>query len=222
MIFFLYKVKIKGDLMIIAIDGPAAAGKGTLAKKLALTLGYAHLDTGALYRAVAVLTMAGGGNLEDEESAASFAKKLTKDEMISMQNDPIIRTPEAGNGASKVSIHPKVRQALFDFQRNFGLDSGSAVLDGRDIGTVIFPDADLKFYVTASPEVRAKRRLLEFEEKGLSCDYDAILADVKSRDERDMNRASAPLKPADDAIIIDTSNMDEDEVMATALKYIGQ
>ncbi len=210
--------------MIIAIDGPAASGKGTLAKNLVDKLECDHLDTGALYRAVAVLTIQGGGDMDNEDSAAEFALKLTPELMLEMQNSPKIRTPEAGVGASKVSVHPKVRSALFDFQKSFGDNpkNGCAVLDGRDIGTVIFPDAKVKFFITASPEVRAKRRHLEFLEKGIESDYETILEDVKSRDERDMNRANAPLKPADDAIIIDTSDMTEEEVFNKAMEIVGE
>ncbi len=207
--------------MIIAIDGPAAAGKGTLANRLKTKLNYAYLDTGALYRSVAVMVAEGGGDVDNEAVAVEYAKKLTPEIITEMQTSPKLRTPEAGQGASKVSVHPSVRQALFDFQRDFGTNPNvdGAILDGRDIGTVIFPDADLKFFITASPEVRANRRLLEFISNGISAEYDNILDEIKKRDERDMNRADAPLKPAPDAIIIDTSDMTEDQVFDTAISH---
>ncbi len=208
--------------MIIAIDGPAAAGKGTLAVRLMKKTGFLYLDTGALYRAVAVLVMQNGGDVNKEEDAVEVANKLTPEVIIKMQSSSDIRTPQAGEGASVVSVHPKVRSALLDFQRNFGKDEKGAILDGRDIGTVIFPNAEIKFFVTATPEVRANRRYLEFKEKGIDCEYEEILADVKKRDERDMNRANAPLKPADDAIVIDTSEMNEDEVFEKAMSYVNE
>ena len=184
--------------MIIAVDGPAASGKGTIARALAAHFGLPHLDTGLLYRAVGVATMRAGGDPAVEGDAAAacgFADALLA--------DPALRNEEAGGLASRVSVHPAVRTALLRRQRDFALQPGGAVLDGRDIGTVIVPGADAKLYVTATPEIRARRRQLD----DYSRDYPAILAEILARDERDSGRADAPMRRADDADLLDTTDL---------------
>jgi cytidylate kinase len=193
----------------IAIDGPAAAGKGTLSKAIAAHFGFAHLDTGLLYRVVGAKTLLGVEPIE-------AALKLVASDM----DDTDLRTPEVAQAASKVAVIPEVRAALVDFQRGFGARAGGAVLDGRDIGTVICPDAKVKLYVTASAEVRAERRYLELSAKGDASTREQVLADVKARDARDMERVEAPLKPADDAVLIDTSEMSIEDAIAKALAAI--
>ena len=184
--------------MIIAVDGPAASGKGTIARALAAHFRLPHLDTGLLYRAVGVATMRAGGDPAVEGDAAAacgFADALLA--------DPALRNEEAGGLASRVSVHPAVRTALLRRQRDFALQPGGAVLDGRDIGTVIVPGADAKLYVTATPEIRARRRQLD----DYSRDYPAILAEILARDERDSGRADAPMRRADDADLLDTTDL---------------
>lgn len=193
----------------IAIDGPAAAGKGTISKAVAAHFGFAHLDTGLLYRAVGARVLGGEKPLEAAQSLV--AADLEADGL---------RTAEVAQAASKVAVIAEVRQALVDFQRSFARRAGGAVLDGRDIGTVICPDAEAKLFVTASAEVRAGRRFLELSENGSDSDYDTVLADVKARDERDMNRSEAPLKPADDAVVIDTSDLSIEAAIAAAIAAI--
>jgi cytidylate kinase len=193
----------------IAIDGPAAAGKGTISKAVAAHFGFAHLDTGLLYRAVGAKTLLG----TDPEDAA---RALTPEDL---QGDEL-RSPEVAQAASKVAVIPQVRAALVDFQRAFARRAGGAVLDGRDIGTVICPDAEAKLFVTASAEVRAERRHKELVEKGREITYDEVLADVIARDERDMNRAEAPLKPAGDSVTIDTSELTIEQAIASAIDEI--
>ncbi|MBA84592.1 (d)CMP kinase [Thalassobius sp. S69A] len=193
----------------IAIDGPAAAGKGTISKAVAAHYGFAHLDTGLLYRAVGARTLAGMDALE-------AAQTLTAEDL----EDDSLRTPDVAQAASKVAVIAEVRAALVDFQRAFARRAGGAVLDGRDIGTVICPNAAAKLFVTASPEVRAKRRYEELTGKGLETDYDTVLADVIARDERDMNRAEAPLKPAGDAVLVDTSDLSIEAAIAAAIAAI--
>lgn len=185
----------------VAIDGPAAAGKGTIGRAVAEHFGFAHLDTGALYRAVGVK----GGD------PIAAARALTP---ADMQRDDL-RSLEAGQAASRVAVIPEVRAALLTFQRDFARREGGAVLDGRDIGTVIAPEAEVKLYVTASAEVRAHRRWLE-----TGGDAAEVLAQVRERDARDMGRADAPLRPADDAVVIDTSDMAIDEAVAVALALV--
>ena len=216
--------------MIIAIDGTSAAGKGTLAKRLQDFFDYAYLDTGALYRAVGKRVLDLGKDPTDEAAATQAAKELSPETMLSLQKDPSIRNEVCGAAASKVSAIPAVRQALFDFQRNFALNpvkedgtpAKGAVLDGRDIGTVVCPDAEIKLFLSASAEVRAKRRQKELQEKGICAIYEDVLNDVKKRDERDSSRATAPLKPADDALILDTSDMTIDDVFTRAIDFINQ
>jgi len=202
--------------LLIAIDGPAAAGKGTLAQSLATRLYLPYLDTGLLYRAIGKLMQIAGLDLDDARAATVVAERLTPDDL--RRTD--LRGREAGELASRVAIHPGVRAALVAFQRDFAHGPRGAVLDGRDIGTVICPDADVKLYVTASPEVRARRRTDELLAKGRAVDYEAILAEVKARDERDSGRAEAPLRPADDAVVIDTSALGPGEVLAKALSVV--
>lgn len=194
----------------IAIDGPAAAGKGTISKAVAAHYGFAHLDTGLLYRAVGARVLTGTAPIE----AANTLQPQDLD------NDDL-RTAEVAQAASKVAVIAEVRAALVDFQRAFARRAGGAVLDGRDIGTVICPNANVKLYVTASAEVRAKRRFLELTAKGQVTSIDEVLADVKARDDRDMNRAEAPLKPAKDALIIDTSDLSIEEALKVALDEIA-
>jgi len=195
----------------IAIDGPAAAGKGTISKAIAAHFGFAHLDTGLLYRAVGRHTLQG---LDPVEAAHA----LTAEELD--QGD--LRTAEIAQAASKVAVIPEVRAALVDFQRAFARRAGGAVLDGRDIGTVICPNADVKLFVTASAEVRAERRFLELEEKGADVTRDQVLADVRERDARDSERSTAPMKPADDAALLDTSELSINAALAKAIEIIEQ
>lgn len=208
--------------MIIAIDGPAASGKGTLARKLAQRLGYAYLDTGALYRAVAFRVLEAGNQADNEGDAINAAQiPFTSEDL----ENPALRTDTVGTAASQVAKIPAVREALLQFQKNFAAQPsdpalGGVILDGRDIGTVICPDANVKLFVTASTEERSKRRYLELTAKGLDTSYEAVLADMLERDERDQNRSTAPLKPAADAHILDTSTMSEAEVMERALSII--
>lgn len=214
--------------MIIAIDGSAAAGKGTLAQKLIKQFGYAYLDTGALYRSVGLKLYEQKLDPTDVKAAQTAALDLKADEMLHLQTNPAIRTEEIGAYASKVSAIPEVRQALFDFQRRFafhpvntdGTPAPGAVLDGRDIGTVVCPEAEIKLFLKASPEVRALRRLKELQAKGICAIYDTILSDIKERDERDSKRAVAPLKPASDALVLDTSEMSPDDVFAAVIDFI--
>lgn len=193
----------------IAIDGPAAAGKGTLSKAVAAHFGYAHLDTGLLYRAVGARTLQGA-----EPIAAAQALQA---EDLAADN---LRTPDVAQAASKVAVIPEVRAALVAFQQAFARRDGGAVLDGRDIGTVICPDAEVKLFVTASAEVRATRRHKELAEKGGTQSYETVLRDVVERDKRDSERATAPLKPAEDAVQIDTSDLSIEAAIAAAIAAI--
>lgn len=193
----------------IAIDGPAAAGKGTISKAVAVHFGFAHLDTGLLYRAVGAKVLAG-------ENAETAARSLTAEDLKADG----LRTPEIARAASQAATNREVRAALLDFQRSFAARSGGAVLDGRDIGTVICPDAPVKLFVTASAEIRAERRFQELTGKGMTLTRAEVLADVKARDTRDMDRANAPMKPAQDAVIIDTSQMGINDAIAAAIEAI--
>lgn len=190
----------------VAIDGPAAAGKGTVAKGLADHFGFSHLDTGLLYRAIAVKALVG-------EDPITAANELVASDMTSQT----LQSPKVARMASKVAVIPQVRAALLAFQENFASQDGGAVLDGRDIGTIICPEAQIKIFITASAEIRAKRRYGELQSKGLETSYDEVLRDVKERDERDMTRKDAPLKPAHDAHILDTSRL---SIMASLQKAI--
>lgn len=198
-------------MFCVAIDGPAAAGKGTISRAVAEHFGFAHLDTGLLYRAVGAKMMAG-------VLPVKAALALVPDDL----NNPDLRGPEVAQAASKVAVLPEVRAALVDFQRAFARRSGGAVMDGRDIGTVICPRAEAKLFVTASAEVRARRRFQELAAKGLANSLDEVLADVKARDDRDMNRAEAPLRPADDAFLIDTSELNIEAAVAAAIKAVTE
>jgi cytidylate kinase len=202
--------------MIIAIDGPAASGKGTLGARLAAHYGLSHLDTGLIYRAVAAGVRAQGRSLDDAAAAAAVAQRLAPADLC----DPALRGRELGEAASVVAAFPAVREALLAFQRSFAARPGGAVLDGRDIGTVICPDADVKLFVTASAEVRARRRWEELCARGEDPAYDAILADIRRRDARDAGRATAPLKPAPDARLLDTSEMDIDTAFRAAVALV--
>ncbi len=193
----------------VAIDGPAAAGKGTISKAVAQHFGFAHLDTGLLYRAVGAKVLQGIDPVE-------AAKALTAEDLEADN----LRTPEVAQAASRTAVIADVRAALVDFQRAFARRAGGAVLDGRDIGTVICPNAEVKLFVTASAEVRAERRYLELSGKGHTDTREEVLADVKARDERDMNRAEAPLKPAEDAVLIDTSDLSIEDAVAKAVAAI--
>ena len=207
--------------MIIAIDGPGAAGKGTLARRLAAALGFAHLDTGLTYRATAAAILAAGGDPTDEAAAAATAARLTLDDLAR----PDLRTEEVGQAASVIAALPAVRQALLDLQRRFAQNppggKGGAVLDGRDIGTVVCPQADVKFFVTASPEVRAARRHKELLDRGEASIYARVVQEMQARDDRDRRRETAPLKPAPDAIVLDTSEMDADQALGAAMEIVA-
>jgi cytidylate kinase len=202
--------------MIIAIDGPAASGKGTLGKRLAHHYGYRHLDTGVIYRAVAKAMLDLGAELTDEVRAVAVAMELDPEKF----GDPVLKTQKVGEAASVVSAIPKVREALINFQRHFAEGPPGAVLDGRDIGTVICPDADVKIFVVADPKVRARRRTLEAKARGEDADEALVLADIIKRDERDQKRAIAPLKPASDAYLLDNSHLDIDGGVRAAIDII--
>jgi CMP/dCMP kinase len=202
--------------MIIAIDGPAASGKGTLAKKLAAHFGLPHLDTGLLYRATARALIAQGCDLADKEAAIAAARGLT----LTYFDENVLRGHEMAEAASIVAAIPEVRAALVNLQRDFAQRPEGAVLDGRDIGTVICPEACPKIFVTASAEARAMRRVLELRARGEAADYAAVLAEILRRDERDKTRAAAPLVPAEDAVVLDTTALDIEAAFTAALKIV--
>lgn len=202
--------------MIIAIDGPAASGKGTLGKRLARHYGFRHLDTGVIYRAVAKALLDAGADLADEERAVAAALELDPEKF----GDPVLKTQEVGNAASVISAIPRVREALVNFQRQFAADPPGAVLDGRDIGTVICPEADVKIFVVADPAVRARRRTMEARGRGEDADEALVLADILRRDERDRNRPVAPLRPAPDAHVLDNSNLDIEGGVQAAIAIV--
>jgi cytidylate kinase len=201
--------------MIIAVDGPAASGKGTIARALARHYGLPHLDTGLLYRAVGVEVRRAGGDPDDPVDALR-ACEFT-DALLA---DPALKTEAAGRAASLVSVHPQVREALLERQRAFAGQPGGAVLDGRDIGTVIAPHADAKLFVTASIRVRAERRFRELQAMGSPASFDEVLADVAARDRRDTARSAAPLKQADDADLLDTSDLSIDAAVQRAIALV--
>lgn len=209
---------------IIAVDGLAATGKGTLARRLAAHFDYAYLDTGALYRAVGIAVLRAGGDPSDATAAARAALALTPESLVKLSQDPDLRTEIGGDAASKVAAVPEVRQALLKFQQDFAAHppegKKGAVLDGRDIGTVIAPMAKVKIYVEASPQVRANRRFLELRGKGENVTESAVFADLQARDARDTQRATVPTKPADDAVILDTSHLNADETFEAALRIV--
>lgn len=202
--------------MIIAIDGPAASGKGTLGKRIAAYYGLAHLDTGKLYRAVARDTLAMGKNPADASAALVAAKALD----LATLGDPHLMDGGLGEAASIVASHPEVRGELLAYQRAFARRKPGAVLDGRDIGTVICPDAHVKLFVTAAPEERARRRYRELREAGNGISEAEVLADIRRRDNRDKNRAAAPLVQAQDAVLLDTTNLDIDAAFKAAIELI--
>ena len=201
--------------MIVAVDGPAASGKGTIAKALARRFGLPHMDTGLLYRAVALNLLQWHGD-PDSEFAAARACDFAQIDF----DDPELKTEAVGGVASRISAYPMVRAALIERQRAFAGQEGGAVLDGRDIGTVIAPEADAKLFVTARPEVRARRRFDELVRMGRHAHYDDVLADIRARDERDSHRAAAPLVQAPDAVLIDTSDMDAAAAVAAAVAAV--
>ncbi len=200
--------------MIIAVDGPTASGKGTIARALADHFGLPVLDTGLLYRAVGYQTQLNHGDADSSADALAAC-----DFPASLLDDPALRYETTGGLASRVSVHPQVRAALLQRQVDFANQSGGAVLDGRDIGTVIAPHADAKLFVTARPEERARRRHAEMLSRGVAVTYDAVLADVHARDARDTGRADAPLLRADDALLLDNSDMDIGEAIAAAIAF---
>jgi cytidylate kinase len=206
--------------MIIAVDGPAASGKGTLARRIARHMGFAHLDTGRLYRAVGLAVIRADRDPADPEAAEAAARALDP----AVLDDPALAGDDAAQAASKVAAIPQVRAALLAFQRAFAErppdGSAGAVLDGRDIGTVVCPGADIKFFVTASPEVRAERRHKELLNRGEDSIYARVLQDLRERDARDSTRSIAPLEPAEDAIVLDTTDMDADAAFVTAARHI--
>ncbi len=219
---------------IVAIDGPAGAGKSTVARRLAEALGFVLVDTGAIYRAVALAAVRVGVPLSDGEAAAALASNLLATRALTFERDPAagmcvklhgedvseaIRTPEAGQWASDVSAHAPVRAALLELQRQAG-GAGGVVLEGRDIGTVVFPDAEVKLFLTASPEVRAGRRHAELLAKGEAPSFKETLASVKIRDLQDETRKVAPLRRAEDAFLVDSSDLDEGEVVARMLEIV--
>ena len=206
--------------MIIAIDGPAASGKGTLARRIARHFGFAYLDTGLLYRAVGLASLRRGEDPTNPGAAEAAARTVA----LSQLRDPALKSDEVGSAASQVAAIPAVRAALLALQRGFahcppGGEKG-AVLDGRDIGTVICPDADVKLYVTATPEVRAERRHKELLARGVDSIYARVLKELSGRDARDTARRTAPLRPAPDALVLDTSGLDADQAFAAAVEYI--
>ena len=201
--------------MIIAIDGPAASGKGTIARRLAAHYGLPHLDTGLLYRATAAALIAEDRDLYDEHAAVAAARGLG---LTDFDDATLCARRQMGEAASVVAAMPGVRAALLEAQRAFAARPGGAVLDGRDIGTVVCPDADVKIFVTASATARAQRRALELIQRGEKADYEAILADIVRRDARNSGRAAAPLRPADDAVMLDTTHLGVEAAFAEALQ----
>ena len=201
---------------VIAVDGPAASGKGTIATRLGAAYGLPVLDTGSLYRAVGVLLQRAGGDLGDAAAGAAVAAGLS----AAALEDPAFRTRAAGEAASRVAVHPQVRQALLAFQRDFAAQPGGAVIDGRDIGTVIAPDAPAKLFVTARPEVRAERRWKQLAGQGEAVAFEEVLADIRVRDARDSGREAAPLKAAPDAVLLDTSQMTIEQAADVARRIV--
>jgi cytidylate kinase len=203
--------------LVIAVDGPAASGKGTIARALAKRFRLPHMDTGMLYRAVALNLLQTGGEL-DSEFAATRACDISQIDFA----DPELKSEAVGGIASRISVYPSVRAALAERQRMFAGQAGGAVLDGRDIGTVIAPRADVKLFVTATAEVRAERRMSELRERGMNAHYEDVLADIRTRDERDSSRDAAPLRPAEDAYVLDTSMLGVEEAVAEAVRIVEE
>jgi cytidylate kinase len=202
---------------VIAVDGPAASGKGTIARALAKHFGLPHMDTGLLYRAAALNLWRWGGDPASHFEAVRACGDIGVD-----PDDPELRSEPVSEIASRISVYPEVRAALLERQQDFARQSGGAVLDGRDIGTVIAPGADVKLFVSASPEVRAQRRLRELAARGMPAHYEEVLADIRARDERDSTREVAPLKPAVDAILLDTSDLDVEAAIAAAVRLVEE
>lgn len=202
--------------LLIAVDGPAASGKGTIARALARHFGLPHMDTGMLYRAVALTMFRFGGDPGNEFEASRACEGVAQVD----PTDPELRSEAVSAIASRISAYPGVRAALIERQRHFADQASGAVLDGRDIGTVIAPDAIAKLFVTASPEVRAQRRVRELLERGMPAHYDDVLIDIRARDSRDSGRDAAPLKQAEDADLLDTSDMDIEEAIAAAIRLV--
>ena len=203
--------------LIIAVDGPAASGKGTVAARLAATYGLAHLDTGLLYRAVGVGLLDAGQSLDDEAAAEAVARTLDASHLTDTDR---LTSGEAGEAASRIAGYPGVRAALLAFQKAFAAQAGGAVLDGRDIGTVIAPDAPAKLFITATPEVRATRRWKQLRARGHDIAFEAMLADIIKRDERDAGRGAAPMVQADDAVLLDTTDMDIETAFDAARRIV--
>ena len=203
--------------LVIAVDGPAASGKGTIAARLAAHYGLPHLDTGLLYRAVGVKVLGDGHSLDDAEAAEAAARSLVP---AGLAEDPRLTTGDAGEAASRVAGHTGVRAALLELQQDFASQPGGAVLDGRDIGTVIAPEATAKIFVTATPEVRALRRWKQLTARGDAIAFEAMLADIQRRDERDAGRGAAPMVMADDAVLLDTTDMDIEAAFDAARRIV--
>lgn len=203
--------------LVIAVDGPAASGKGTIARALAERFALPHMDTGLLYRAAALNLWRWGGDPSSEFEAVRACAELNLD-----ADDPELRSEPVSKIASAISAYPGVRAALFERQRDFAAQEGGAVLDGRDIGTVIAPNAAAKLFVTASPEVRAERRLRELEGRGMTAGFEDVLADIRARDERDSTRSAAPLRQAEDAILLDTSELGVEAAIAEAVRLVEE
>lgn len=204
--------------LVIAVDGPAASGKGTIARAIAARYGLPHMDTGLLYRTVALGLFRFGGDPSSEFEATRAVHDIDKIDPADVE----LRSEIVGGLASRISAYPAVRAALLDKQRAFAAQDGGAVLDGRDIGTVIAPDATVKLFVTASPEVRARRRMAELEARGMPAHFTELLADIRARDERDRCRTAAPLAQAPDAILLDTSDLDLEAAVAAALQLVAE
>jgi len=209
-------VTTRSHNLVIAVDGPAASGKGTIAKALARHYGLPHMDTGALYRAVGLAVLRRGGNPSEATIAEAAARALD----LSLLEDRALRDAATSEAASAVAVHPGVRQALFELQRAFANQPGGAVLDGRDIGTVIAPDAPAKLFVTATNEVRARRRQTELASRGEFKDFEEVLADIRKRDARDAGRDAAPLAQAADAALLDTSELAIDAAVRRAISLV--
>lgn len=215
-------------MISVAIDGPAGAGKSTLARRLAADLGYIYVDTGAMYRAIGLYALRAGKDPKDNAAVDALLPEITLrlasvegEQHIYLNEEDVstaIRTEEAGMAASAVGANPEVRAFLLDLQRNMA-KTQNVLMDGRDIGTVVLPDATVKIFLTAAPEARAKRRWKEYQEKGMDLSFEAVLADVKKRDEQDMNRATAPLRQAEDAVRLDTSDLNFEQSL-DAMKQI--
>jgi cytidylate kinase len=203
--------------LVVAVDGPAASGKGTIARALAEHFALPHMDTGLLYRAAALNLWRWGGDPSSEFEAVRACAELNLD-----ADDPELRSEPVSKIASAISAYAGVRSALIERQRDFAAQQGGAVLDGRDIGTVIAPDAAVKLFVTASPEVRAERRLRELAGRGMTAHYDDVLADIRARDERDSTRSAAPLRQAEDAILLDTTELGVEAAIAEALRLVEE